>query len=226
MVEAAPSSPFEMPEPQGRADLSIAKLRTRRPAHICETSRYRAVFERPSYVTRWRRTDWLGRRDSNLCILDCNSPKTPSQGISPLASGIPCVCCRGRITRFDRRRTARPHATSAVAAFNLESCPPSVGIGGRFTLEDRGSVARLWRSLLPLVLGWAFGTRRPPLSFKRLGGYVWPGTGKNAPAGFPESWRADRSQGCQSAVAALAQAEIAPESFQLTSDHNASRTFR
>jgi hypothetical protein len=119
MVEAAPSSPFEMPEPQGRADLSIAKLRTRRPAHICETSRYRAVFERPSYVTRWRRTDWLGRRDSNLCILDCNSPKTPSQGvISPLASGIPCVCCRGRITRFDRRRTAHPHATSAVAAFN------------------------------------------------------------------------------------------------------------
>ena len=33
------------------------------------------------------------------------------------------------------------------------------------------------------------------------------GTEKNAPAGFPESWRADRSQGCQSAVAALAQAE-------------------
>jgi hypothetical protein len=28
------------------------------------------------------------------------------------------LCCRGRITRFDRRRTARPHATSAVAAFN------------------------------------------------------------------------------------------------------------
>jgi hypothetical protein len=25
-------------------------------------------FERPSYVTRWRRTGWLGRRDSNLCI--------------------------------------------------------------------------------------------------------------------------------------------------------------
>ena len=42
---------------------SIAKFRTRRPAHIRETSRYRAVFERPSYVTRWRRTGWLGRRD-------------------------------------------------------------------------------------------------------------------------------------------------------------------
>jgi hypothetical protein len=27
-----------------------------------------------------------------------------------------------------------------------------------------GIVARLWRSLLPLVLGLAFGTRRPPLS--------------------------------------------------------------
>jgi hypothetical protein len=24
------------------------------------------VFKRPSYVTRWRRTGWLGRRDSNL----------------------------------------------------------------------------------------------------------------------------------------------------------------
>ena len=24
------------------------------------------VFERPSYVTRWRRTGWLGRQDSNL----------------------------------------------------------------------------------------------------------------------------------------------------------------
>ena len=45
-----------------------AEFRTRRPAHISETSRYRAVFERPSYVTRWRRTGWLGRRDSNLCI--------------------------------------------------------------------------------------------------------------------------------------------------------------
>ena len=46
----------------------FAKFRTRRPAHICETSRYRAVFERPSYVTRWRRTGWLGREYSNLCI--------------------------------------------------------------------------------------------------------------------------------------------------------------
>src|SRR6195256_658770 len=32
----------------------------------CETSRYRAVFKRASYVTRWRRTGWLGRRDLNL----------------------------------------------------------------------------------------------------------------------------------------------------------------
>ncbi len=37
-------------------------------AKYIETSRYRAVFERPSYLTRLRRTDWLGRRDSNLCI--------------------------------------------------------------------------------------------------------------------------------------------------------------
>jgi hypothetical protein len=34
------------------------------------------------------------------------------------ALNLAAVCCRGRITRFDRRRTARPHATSAVAAFN------------------------------------------------------------------------------------------------------------
>jgi hypothetical protein len=51
---------------QKRSD--IAEFRARRPAHISETSRYRAVFERPSYVTRWRRTGWLGRQDSNLCI--------------------------------------------------------------------------------------------------------------------------------------------------------------
>jgi hypothetical protein len=33
-----------------------------------KASRYRAVFERPSYVTRWRWTGWLGRQDSNLGI--------------------------------------------------------------------------------------------------------------------------------------------------------------
>ena len=55
-------------ETGGRNGVSIAEFRTRRPAHISETSRYHAVFERPSYVTRWRRTGWLGRRDSNLCI--------------------------------------------------------------------------------------------------------------------------------------------------------------
>src|SRR4051794_41471704 len=34
----------------------------------CETSRYGAVFERLSYLTRLRRTGCLRRRDSNLCI--------------------------------------------------------------------------------------------------------------------------------------------------------------
>ncbi len=29
-----------------------------------------AIFERPSYLTGSRRTGWLGRRDSNLCILE------------------------------------------------------------------------------------------------------------------------------------------------------------
>jgi hypothetical protein len=60
-------------ETGGRNGDSIAEFRTRRPAHICDSSRYRAVFERPSYVTRWRRTGWLGRRDSNLCIRNLSS---------------------------------------------------------------------------------------------------------------------------------------------------------
>jgi hypothetical protein len=55
-------------ETGGRNGASIAKFRTRRQAHICKTSRYRAVFERSSYVTRWRRTGWLGWEDSNLRI--------------------------------------------------------------------------------------------------------------------------------------------------------------
>ena len=69
-----------------RNGASIAKFRTRRPAHICETSRYRAVFKRPSFVTRWRRTGWLGRQDSNLCISDRNSPRLPARarGFEPL----------------------------------------------------------------------------------------------------------------------------------------------
>ena len=46
-------------ETGGRHDASMAEFRTRRPRHICETSRCRAVFERSSYVTRWKRTGWL-----------------------------------------------------------------------------------------------------------------------------------------------------------------------
>jgi hypothetical protein len=49
-------------ETGGRNGASIAKFRTRRPAHIRETSQYRAVFERPTARTmliaaaaqRWR----------------------------------------------------------------------------------------------------------------------------------------------------------------------------
>jgi len=67
-------------ETGGRNGASIAKFRTRRPAHICETSRYRAVFERSSYVTRWRRTGWLGREDSNICISESECAKTLSSG--------------------------------------------------------------------------------------------------------------------------------------------------
>ena len=32
----------------------------RATAMFCETTRYIAVFERPSSVTQWRRTGWLG----------------------------------------------------------------------------------------------------------------------------------------------------------------------
>ncbi len=53
---------------------------TRRPARICEISRYRASFEQPSYLTRLRRTGWLGRRDSNLCILESVFAQTLSPG--------------------------------------------------------------------------------------------------------------------------------------------------
>jgi hypothetical protein len=67
-------------ETGGRNGASIAKFRTRRPAHICETSRYRPVFERPSYLTRLRRTGWLGRADSNLCISESEFAKTLSLG--------------------------------------------------------------------------------------------------------------------------------------------------
>ena len=41
-------------ETGGRNGDSIAEFRTRRPAHICESSRYRAVFERPSYASPTR----------------------------------------------------------------------------------------------------------------------------------------------------------------------------
>ena len=54
------------------AEMTRAEFRTRRPRHISETPRYRAVFERSSYVRRWRPTGWLGRQDSKLCILDRN----------------------------------------------------------------------------------------------------------------------------------------------------------
>ena len=60
-------------ETGGRNGASIAKSRTRRPAHIYETTRYRADFERPSYLTRWRRTGWLGRQDSNLRMAESKS---------------------------------------------------------------------------------------------------------------------------------------------------------
>jgi hypothetical protein len=84
----------------GRNCAPLAKFRTRRPAHTCETSRYRAGFERPSYVRRWRRTGWLGRQDSNLCIwnggrlglpLSCGA-KVGSRSCAGLPAGACTIC--------------------------------------------------------------------------------------------------------------------------------------
>jgi hypothetical protein len=89
-------------ETGGRNGASIAKFRTRRPAHICQTSPYRPVFERPSYVTRWRRTGWLGRRDSNLRIPESKFAKTQpgATGFEPLHLDI----CRNHLASTGCRR--------------------------------------------------------------------------------------------------------------------------
>jgi len=50
------------------------------PQRLANPRGCRAHFCRPDMAHR-DGTAWLGRRDSNLCILDCNSPKTPSQGV-------------------------------------------------------------------------------------------------------------------------------------------------
>jgi hypothetical protein len=74
-------------EPRGSSDdTALCKRRDaperggrhalRHRGRFYETTRYRAIFERPSYVTRWRRTGWLGRRDSNLCISESEFVKS------------------------------------------------------------------------------------------------------------------------------------------------------
>jgi len=97
-----------------RNGASIAKFRTRRPAHICETSRYRAVFERPSYATRWRRTGWLGRQDSNLRISNQGWLFEASKEFPaiPMNQGIRDFCLRLAIDsdmqRFESCRPSQP----------------------------------------------------------------------------------------------------------------------
>jgi hypothetical protein len=56
------------PAPQSKPPILVADLinecilddESRDQLNICETARYGAVFERPSYLTRLRRTGWLG----------------------------------------------------------------------------------------------------------------------------------------------------------------------
>jgi hypothetical protein len=45
------------------------------------------VFERPSYVTRWRRTGWLGRKDSNLRIRIAIGMRHPARRDGARAAG-------------------------------------------------------------------------------------------------------------------------------------------
>jgi len=87
-----------------------------------ETSRYRAVFERPSYVTRWRRTGWLGRQDSNLCIREfasrwlrcCRQPCPQLLGLRHR------ICCHS----LGRMIAGSPNRACFLMR-KFESCPPS-----------------------------------------------------------------------------------------------------
>jgi hypothetical protein len=171
-----------------RNGASIAKFRTRRPAHICETSRYRAVFERPSYVTRWRRTGWLGRQDSNFRIKEacpigpsaivrrkewqqmvCQSPSRwgARSASSTEASGTQIPRCRGSspaapASQSNLHRLTREHRSKRRGTPLLGffgHCLNSVLQSGTSTLKSSG------RSVLA-----AIGARRHPLGSKTPNG--------------------------------------------------------
>jgi hypothetical protein len=105
------------PETGDRNDASMAEFRTRRPLHIRETSRCRAVIEGPSYVTRWRRTGWLGRVDSNLCISESDFAKALS-----LSGGIRTSAYRYHlIADLDRQLVAPQAFSGSTVSFEMRS---------------------------------------------------------------------------------------------------------
>ena len=68
-------------ETGGRNGASIAKFRTRRPAHICEISRYGAVFER-TFIFDAFETDWLvGAAGFEPLHLGLQLARDSSQGV-------------------------------------------------------------------------------------------------------------------------------------------------
>ena len=142
-------------ETGGRNGASIAKFRTRRPAHICETSRYRAVFERPSYVTRWRRTGWLTRQSRSNRSLHQNSLLTGKLTRNFAVSGVVLQICHPINAKFQSLAVKFPkqknreffEANREITKLNRDQpgavrhhlrnslwpCPDTVLTGGRGT---------------------------------------------------------------------------------------------
>lgn len=84
----------------------IARFRTQRPSHICETSRCRALLKRSSYVTRWRR-DWLaGAIGLELANVGIKIPLTPERMIVQKEPAIVAMSAsRAIFFQLSRRQT-------------------------------------------------------------------------------------------------------------------------
>jgi hypothetical protein len=65
---------------RARNPASAASFRTPRPALMCEMPPRGGISREVRFNTRWRRTGWLGRRDSNLCIWNRNLPRLSARG--------------------------------------------------------------------------------------------------------------------------------------------------
>ena len=96
-----------------RNDTSMAQFRKRRPNHISEMP-----LERPSYVTRWRRTGWLGRPDSNLRISESEFVKS-----FEMAARL-----HTRLEGSYQARRWRRFVSASLARF---ACDDLYGAGGR-----------------------------------------------------------------------------------------------